>query len=154
MKRVLCIAIALLASACTPPSPAPEPPAAPAPAAPSPDATTEALLGVLTPLVSAEVGKPVNLVTTTVNVTDQWSYVVAQPRNTDGSEIDWTTTNLASRYENGAMDTGGAVHALLKNENGVWTVLEYVLAPTDVAWLDWAARHGAPAGVVETPAAN
>ena len=153
MKRAVCIAIVLLASACTPPATTPETPAAPADT-PSPDATTEALLGVLTPLVSAEVGKPVNLITTTVNVTDQWSYVVAQPRNADGSEIDWTTTNLASRYENGAMDTGGSVHALLKNENGVWTVLEYVLAPTDVAWLDWAARHGAPASVVETPAAN
>jgi len=148
--RVLLTAIALLAAACSPPAAttteAPE-----TPAAPSADAQTETLLAVLTPVISAEVGKPVSLRTTTVNVRDEWAYVVAQPRSPDGSEIDWSTTNLASRYENGVMDSGGGVHALLKNENGAWTVLEHVIAPTDVAWIDWAGKHGVPPDILGLP---
>jgi len=130
------------------------PPAANAPATPAvatEAVTSQGAVDALTPLISAEIGAPVSLQATTVNVVDNWAYVEAAPKNADGSEIDWTRTNLASRYENGAMDTNGAVHALLRNENGSWTVLERVIAPTDVAWLDWAARHGAPPSVVTTP---
>ncbi|MBL8547456.1 MAG: hypothetical protein JNL81_13405 [Hyphomonadaceae bacterium] len=150
--RALLVAIVALTAACSPPAATtttetPEAPAAPA----SADAATQALVGVLTPAISAEVGKPVSLHTTTVNVRDEWAYVVADVRNADGSEIDWLTTNLASRYENGAMDTGGSLHALLKNEGGVWVVLEHVIAPTDVAWIDWAATHGVPPDILGLP---
>lgn len=148
--RALLVAIATLAAACSPPavttSETPE-----TPTAPSPDAQTEALLGVLAPVVSAEVGQTVSLHTSTVNVRDEWAYVVAQVRNADGSEIDWARTNLASRYENGVMDTGGGLHALLKNDSGTWIVLEHVIAPTDVAWIEWAARHGVPPDILGLP---
>ena len=148
--RALLIAIVALSAACSPPAAttteAPE-----TSVAPSADAATQPLLNVLTPAISAEVGKPVSLRTTTVNVRDEWAYVVADVRNADGSEIDWSTTNLASRYENGAMDTGGGLHALLKNHGGVWVVLEHVIAPTDVAWLDWAATHGVPPDILGLP---
>ena len=86
-----------------------------------------------------------------MNVRDEWAYVDAQVRNGDGTEIDWATTNLAGRYQDGVMDTGGGVHALLKNENGVWMVLEHVIAPTDVAWIEWASRHGVPPDVLGLP---
>lgn len=151
--RALLVAIVALAAACTPPAATttetPEPPAAPALGID--DESAQMLLNVLQPVVGAEVGQEVSLQPTTINMRDEWAYVAAQIRNGDGSEIDWTTTNLASRYENGAMDTGGGVHALLKNENGVWTVLEHVIAPTDVAWIDWAARHGVPPDILGLP---
>lgn len=149
MRTALICVLALL-GACSPPAATNEAPAtAEAPAAP--DAATQAVLDVLTPLISAEVGKPVSLQANSVNIRDEWAYVDARVRNADGSEIDWTATNLASRYENGVMDEGGGVHALLKNENGVWTVLEHVIAPTDVAWIDWASRHGVPPDVLGLP---
>jgi len=150
MRALLIAAVAGLAAACTPPAATttetPE-----TPAAPSPDAATQALFDVLTPLVTTEVGKPVSLQSNTVNVRDEWAYVDARILNADGSPIDWTTTNLADRYEHGAMDEGGGLHALLKNENGTWVVLEHVIAPTDVAWIDWAARHGVPPDVLGLP---
>ncbi|MEZ5956192.1 MAG: hypothetical protein R3C27_03140 [Hyphomonadaceae bacterium] len=150
MRALLIAAVAGLSAACSPPAAttteAPE-----APAAPSPDAVTQALFGVLTPIISSEIGKPVSLQANTVNVRDEWAYVDAQILDADGSPIDWMTTNLASRYENGAMDEGGGVHALLKNENGTWTVLEHVVAPTDVAWIDWASRHGVPPDILGLP---
>lgn len=149
--RALLIAVVALVAACSPPAATTTIEAPETPAAPSADAQTETLLSILTPLVAAEVGQPVSLQTTTVNVRDEWAYVVADVRNADGTQIDWMTTNLASRYENGAMDTGGGLHALLKNENGTWTLLEHVIAPTDVAWLDWAAGHGVPPDVLGLP---
>jgi hypothetical protein len=153
MRTLLIAVIALAATACSPPAATTtetaEPPAAPAPGVN--DEQTQTLLNVLQPLVAAEVGQPVSLQPTTVNVRDEWAYVDADIRNGDGTEINWMTTNLASRYENGAMDTGGGVHALLKNENGTWTVLERVIAPTDVAWIDWAGEHGVPADILGLP---
>lgn len=149
--RAFLVAIVALTAACSPPAATTtEAPAAPA-AAPAADANTQALLDLLTPIVAADVGKPVSLRANTVNVRDEWAYVDAAVLNGDGSAIDWTDTNLASRYENGAMDTGGGVHALLKNQGGVWVVLEHVIAPTDVAWIDWPGRHGVPPDVLGLP---
>lgn len=149
--RALLVSIAALAAACSPPAATTaETPSAPA-AAPQPDATTQTLFNILTPLVSAEVGKPVSLRANNVNVRDEWAYVDAAVLNADGSPIDWSATNMASAYANGAMDTGGGLHALLKNEGGTWVLLEHVIAPTDVAWIDWASRHGVPPDVVGLP---
>lgn len=150
--RALLIALVALAAACTPPAATTETPETPATELPGVnDGQTQTLLDALTPLVTTEVGKPVSLAPNTVNVRDEWAYVDARVLNADGSAIAWTTTNLASRYENGAMDTGGGLHALLKNENGTWVVLEHVIAPTDVAWIDWASRHGVPPDVLGLP---
>lgn len=131
------------------------PPAATTPETPigSPDASRDAVLAVLTPVVAAEIGKDVTLEVTTANISNGWAYLVARPRNADGSAIDWRSTNLASRYENGAMDETGAVYALMRERNAAWVIVEYVIAPTDVAWEGWAAAHGVPAGVVDVPAA-
>ncbi|MBX3428751.1 MAG: hypothetical protein KF779_04110 [Hyphomonadaceae bacterium] len=150
--RAALIAALLYAGACSPPAATTEAPAAvEPPPTPSPDATTQTLLNILTPLTSAEVGKPVSLRPNTVTVRDEWAYVDAAVLNADGSAIDWSTTNLASAYENGAMDSGGGLHALLKNEAGTWVVLEHAIAPTDVAWIDWASHHGVPPDILGLP---
>lgn len=152
MRAFLIAVVVGLAAACSPPAATTETPETPATELPGvSDGQTQTLLDVLTPLITTEVGKPVSLAANTVNVRDEWAYVDARVLNADGSAIDWTTTNLASRYENGAMDTGGGLHALLKNENGTWVVLEHVIAPTDVAWIDWASRHGVPPDVLGLP---
>ena len=150
--RALLVAFSLALAACSEPAPPPEPAAPAAPGAPSADAATEALLAVLTPLVSVEIGQPIRFEPTNVTIRDEWAYVVGQPQQPDGAAIDWATTALASRYENGAMDTGGATHVLLKQENGVWRVLTHVIAPTDVAWLAWPAEYGVPPDVLGAPA--
>jgi hypothetical protein len=108
-------------------------------------------LDALTPAISAEIGRPVVLQVTTSNISGGWAYIVAQPANADGSAIDWSATNLASRHENGVMDESGAVHALLRQSEGAWVIVEHVIAPTDVAWIDWAERHNVPPGVIEAP---
>lgn len=147
--RALLVAMALSVAACSPPAEAPAPAA---PEAPSPDAATEALLAALIPVVSAEIGQPIRFEPATVTVRGEWAYVTGQPRRPDGAAIDWATTALASRYENGVMDTGGATHVLLRQEAGAWRVVTHVIAPTDVAWLSWPAEHGVPPEVLGLPA--
>jgi hypothetical protein len=147
--RGLVLTFAVLALACSPPpatTEAPQPPAAP-----SADATTQALLAALTPVVAQDIGQPVSLQVSTTNVRDEWAFVTAQPRQPDGSAIDWSTTGLAQRAAAGMLDGDGTTYALLKNENGAWTVLEHAIGPTDVAWIEWAAEHGVPPDILGLP---
>ena len=150
--RALLVAFGLALAACSDTAPPAAPAAPAAPEAPAADAATEALLAVLTPVVSAEIGQPIRFEPTNVTIRDDWAYVVGQPQQPNGAAINWATTALASRYENGAMDTGGATHVLLKQENGVWRVVTHVIAPTDVAWLTWPVEYGVPADVLGVPA--
>jgi hypothetical protein len=144
--RALLIAVVALAAGCSPPAATTTETAAPAP-----DATTQALLTALTPVISREVGQEVSLQTTNVNVRDEWAFVQAQPKRPDGSAIDWSTTSMAQRAADGVLDGDGTTYALLKNENGAWTVLEHAIGPTDVAWIEWAAEHGVPPDILGLP---
>jgi hypothetical protein len=83
---------------------------------------------------------------TTVRVQDDWGWLVAQPQS-----VDWSTTKYAAQAEAGALDGNGTTYALLKRENGAWRVLDFVVGPTDVAYMDWPARHGAPAELMGLP---
>lgn len=148
--RAVFIAVAALAAACSPPATtAPETPEAPAAAVD--DEQTQMLLNVLDPVLAREIGQPVSLQPTTVNIRDEWAFIIGQPRQPDGSAIDWSTTSLAQRAADGALDGDGQTYALLKNVNGAWEVLEYVIGPTDVAHIEWAAKHGAPPDVLGLP---
>ncbi len=146
MRILIVAALALAASCSQPPAATPE---APPPPAVSADAASDALLAALTPAIAAEIGQPVRLEVTTVRVQDDWAWVSVQTLQPDGSPIDWTTTALASRFENGAMDESGGAYALLRNENGAWRLVTHVVAPTDVAWLAWPAEHGAPEALMQ-----
>ena len=102
MRALLIAALLGLAAACTPPAATttetPE-----APAAPSADATTEALLTVLTPVIAQEIGKPVSLQTTHVNVRDEWAFVIAQPRSVFANE------HSRVHYDGGAFHYAGLI---------------------------------------------
>lgn len=136
--RALVLALALVA--CS--QPATEAPAPPPP--PSAEAVSQDLLDVLTPVIAADVGQPVALTASRTRVMNEWAYVVVQPTRPDGAAIDWSTTALAQRVADGVLDSNGETHALLRNENGAWRVVEHAIGPTDVAWIGWAATHGAP----------
>ncbi|MEQ1618998.1 MAG: hypothetical protein ABL883_11735 [Terricaulis sp.] len=142
--RIVLTAILALATACTQPpasTEAPDPPTVRAD-------QSAAILSVLNPAVAAEIGGPVRLEIKQVNILNEWAWVAVQTLQPDGSAITWTTTALASRYENGAMDEGGGAYALLKQENGAWRIVTQVIAPTDMAWASWPADYGAPAEIM------
>ena len=142
--RPFFITILTLVAACTQ---APSTTEAP-PEPPVMSERSAAMLSALTPVIAAEIGGPVRLDLKQVNVQEEWAWLAVQPLRPDGSAIVWSTTALASRYENGAMDESGATYALLEQENGAWRIVTHVIAPTDMAWLSWPAEYGAPAEIM------
>jgi hypothetical protein len=153
MRALLIAAVAGLAAACTPPAATttetPEPPAAALPGVD--DESTQVLLNVLDPVLSTNIGQPVSLQPTTVSMRDEWAFIIGQPRKPDGTAIDWATTSYAQRAADGVLDGDGQTFALLKNVNGAWEVLEYVVGPTDVAHIEWAGKHGVPPDILGLP---
>jgi hypothetical protein len=147
MKLRFAIAtLALLAAACSPP--APSVPASPAPPeAPSAAAETEALLAALTPVIEQDVGQSgVSFTIDTVNVDNDWAWLVVQPQG-----VDWSRTKYATQAAEGLLDGDGTTYALLRRELGQWRVLDFVVGPTDVAYADWPQRHSAPPELMGLP---
>jgi hypothetical protein len=149
--RALILALAALAAACSPPTQkADAPPGEPGIPAEASNPEQNAMTSALAPRVEAEIGQPVSFTVTTMRVENDWGWLVAQPWTPDGAQIDWSQTRYAERAREGMLDGGGTTYALLKRENGQWRVVDFAVGPTDVAWADWAERHGAPASVMQT----
>jgi hypothetical protein len=151
--RALLVAFGLALAACSEPPPPAEPAAPPAPEAPSADAASADVLAAAVPIVSATIGTPVSLSPSTMNVQNDWAWLVAQPQTPTGGEIDWSTTAFAEDAALGILDGGGTTYVLLKRENGAWRVLDHVVGPTDVAWSNWPTQYGAPAELMGLPPA-
>lgn len=110
--------------------------------------SNDALVNALTPAVSEEIGQAVSFQITTSRQDGDWGWVVAQPRKADGGAIDWAQTKYAARAEAGALDGDGTTYALLQRQNGQWAVRQFVIGPTDVAYIDWPQRYGVPAALL------
>ena len=48
----------------------------------------------------------------------------------------------------GVRELVARIHALLRRVAGKWTVVDFMIGPTDVGWLDWQTTHGVPAGLI------
>lgn len=143
--RAILFTLAIGLAACTQAPTVPEAPAA------SAEDQTAALVEALTPTVSELIGQPISLETHRISVMGDWAWLVATPRQPDGAPLDWAATSFASAHENGVLGSDGATYALFKREGETWRVVDYVVGPTDVAWVDWPARHGAPEALFEMP---
>lgn len=150
MRRVLAIVAFTLLAACSPPAPAPSSDGDASSPGSSAGVSADPLAVAAAPAISEDIGIPVTLAPSVSRIDGDWGWLVAQPWTPDGAAIDWSQTQHASRAENGAMDSSGTVYVLLKRENGAWRVVEHIVAPTDVAWLDWPQRHGAPESLFAT----
>jgi hypothetical protein len=151
--RALTIAFAMLAVACTPPAQAPsgEAPATAGQAgqaAEAPDPERDAMVDALSAPAGVEIGLPVTFEVTTKRVEGEWGWLVAQPWTREGAQIDWSQTRYAQRAADGVLDGGGTTYALLRKQNGTWSVVAFAVGPTDVAYADWPQHYGAPASVM------
>jgi hypothetical protein len=146
--RVLVVALAFLA-ACSPP--AQQAPGQSSEQIGASETQTDPLALALTPVLAEDIGRPVTLSVQTSRMEGDFGWIVAQPWTPEGAQIDWSQTRYAERAAEGALDGGGTTYALLRRENGQWRVLEVAVGPTDVAWADWPARHGAPASLMTMP---
>jgi hypothetical protein len=114
------------------------------------DALRKPLLDALRGPIQKDLGQSVQFVVSTLRVQDGWAFVVATPQTPDGKPIDYARTRYASAIADGVFD-GGTVFALLRLDRGTWSVTEFVIGPTDVAYLAWPEQHGVPATLFGAP---
>ena len=113
----------------------------------SPERT--AILNGLRPMVTSEVGAPIEFVVGTIRVVGEWAFVEAKPQRPGGGEIFYSYTRYQTAWDAGAFDD--SVTALLRETPAGWLVYEYNLGATDVVWMDWLPRNLAPAEVYPGP---
>jgi len=156
MKLCLCLVTATACLAlvgCQPGGAAPgktnpEPPPAAATGTKAPDASAvlspeqAAALEALRVPIEKELGQPVVFKTGRFEVSDGWAFVEGQTVRPDGAVIDYTQTPHKEAVAAGAFDDGFT--ALLHLENGSWKVVTYEIGSTDVPWVEWPQKYGAP----------
>lgn len=102
------------------------------------------LLDAARPTFEREVGAPVEFVINTLNAMDGWAYGDVKLQRPGGVPIDWSGTKFAEDDAQGMLETGHNLF-LLQQEGSGWTVVEYAIGPTDVAWDWWRQQHKLPA---------
>lgn len=151
--RGLIVAFTLALAACSPaaaPSADPPPPSSGAAGeAQAPDPERDAMVAALAPRASDAIGIPVSFTVTTKRTEGDWGWLIAQPWTPEGAQIDWSTTRYATQAREGALDGEGTTYALLRRQNGQWTVVDFAVGPTDVVYADWPQRYGAPASLFQ-----
>jgi hypothetical protein len=114
------------------------------------DPLRKPLLDGLRGPIEKDLGQPVQFAVSLLRVQGDWAFVIATPQTKTGQAIDYSRTHYAQAIADGVFD-GGTVFALLKSDHGAWSVKEFVIGPTDVAFLAWPDQHGAPATLFEMP---
>ena len=80
-----------------------------------------------------------------LKVQSDWAFVLGQPQQPDGSRVDYSGTVYQEAVDAGAFDDG--VIGLLRNTNGKWRVVQYVIGATDVPYVDWDKKYRAPRAI-------
>lgn len=108
------------------------------------------LLNALRPAIVADLGQSVKFVVATLRTQGDWAYVVARPQRPDGREIDFRATRYREVIDQGVFD-GPTLYALMQRREQRWTVVDFVIGPTDVAWAGWPDEFGAPTALLGLP---
>ena len=152
MRLISAVALAAVLVAC---SPAKQEAAAPSQApvvaidvSTVDPATRTGVLDALSTAIAEDLGQQVDFRVDQLKAEGDWAWVVVLPQALGGSPMDFSTTKYAAQAKEGALDGGGVTYALLERKNGAWTVRDFVVGPTDVAYLDWPDRYGAPAWIM------
>lgn len=111
------------------------------------DPSRAQLLDTLRAAIGKDLGQPVRFIIDEMRVQRDSAFVVAHPRTPAGAAIDFSRTHYAERPEAGVMD-GDTIYALLQRRGGVWAVVTFMIAPTDMGWMDWQDTYHTPAGLI------
>lgn len=111
------------------------------------DPVRAALLETLRTAIARDLEQPVRFVVREMRTQQGWAFVSVRPQTPAGAPIDFARTRYAEQQAEGMLD-GDTVTALLREIRGKWSVVTFVIGPTDVAWADWPERFGAPAGLI------
>lgn len=108
------------------------------------------LLDALRIVIARDLGQPVKFLVDDMRVQGDWAFIVAHPQTPAGGKIDFSKTRYAEQLEMGVLD-GDILYALLKRVGGKWTVVTFMIGPTDVGWMDWQYMHKTPVGLIPQP---
>jgi hypothetical protein len=109
----------------------------------------KAILDSLRVPVEKQLKQPVIFKVDHLLVQKGFAFLRGMPQKPDGSEIDYTGTVYQEAIDEGAFD--GGVFALLRNVNGKWRVVQYVIGATDVPYVDWDKKYRAPRAIFGMP---
>lgn len=110
---------------------------------PKGSALRASLLDAARPTFEQEIGGPIEFVVTTLNVWNGWAYGDVRLQRPGGQPIDWRRTKFAEDDAQGMFDPAHNLF-LLQEEGDGWTLVEYAIGPTDVAWDWWRQQNNLP----------
>ncbi|GAA1239925.1 hypothetical protein GCM10009676_25870 [Prauserella halophila] len=127
------------------------PPAQPAPHSLNPgDPAREAVLQAATAPLRNAVGDRLDVAVERLTRIGSWVFLQGTMRGADGGPPNYTDTVFETRRADGVMSDvymallDKADPAITDNDPRGWRVTECAIGPTDIAWLPWSDRHGAP----------
>lgn len=95
--------------------------------------------------VEKQVKQPVVFKISHLKVQNGWAFLLGVPQRPNGSALDYTGSVYQDAVDAGAFDDG--IVALLRKVNAKWKVVQYAIGATDVPYVDWAKKYGAPKGI-------
>jgi hypothetical protein len=101
------------------------------------------ILDTVRPLFIVETSGPIEFVVNTLNTMDGWAFGDVQLQRPGGVPIDWSKTKFAEAYAAGAFEAQHTLF-LLRDTGGGWSLVEFAVGPTDIAWDWWRQQHGLP----------
>ncbi len=105
----------------------------------------KAVVDALRVPVEKQLKQPVIFKIDHLKVQNNWAFLTGRPQSSDGSAIDYANTVYHDAVDSGAFDDG--IVALLRQVNGKWKVVQYVIGATDVPYVDWDKKYRAPKGI-------
>ena len=115
------------------------------PAKDSPERT--AIMDALRVPVGKELKQEVIFTVDKLKVQGDWAFLAGQPKNKDGGEPNWKITKYQEFIDSGDFEKG--LYALLKNTDGKWSVVKYLMNCHDVCYLGWDKEYKAPKAIFE-----
>lgn len=115
------------------------------PAKDSPERT--AIMDALRVPVGKELKQEVIFTVDKLKVQGDWAFFIGLPKNKDGGEPNWKITKYQEFIDNGDFEQG--LNALLKNNDGKWEVVKYLMNCHDVCYLGWDKEYKAPKAIFE-----
>jgi len=106
------------------------------------------ILDAARPTFEKDIGGPIEFVVATLNVDGGWAYGDVKVQRPGGAPIDWRRTRFAEDYAQGMFDPEHNLF-LLKGSGSSWSMVEYAIGPTDVAWDWWRQQYNIPRSLFE-----
>ena len=82
-----------------------------------------------------------------IRVGEGWGFLYAHMHDADGGMIDYAGTSLADAAKQGYVSPDYV--ALLQRTDAGWELRADAIGPTDIVWLAWPGKYGAPHALFE-----